>query len=168
MKIIIMQGLPGSGKSTWIKENHPNAVVCSADHYFTDPKTGEYKFNPAEIGEAHEACFRSFLDCLNTRDGFAVATYNDIVVDNTNLSLWEMYPYISVALVHGYPVEVVRICADPEVCASRNVHGVPRETILRMAGRMEKPLKFWECSFREVQYYRGVGYVNEKGEVDKV
>jgi predicted kinase len=143
MKVIVMQGLPGSGKSTWIKNNCPGAVVCSADHYFTDRETGEYKFDPTKIGEAHKECLRAFLDATEAEEDL-------VVVDNTNLSLWEMATYIQVAAARGYTVEVVRIMADPGVCAQRNVHGVPLKTILQMADRMEQPLFFWPCKVKTV------------------
>jgi predicted kinase len=141
MKIIIMQGLPGSGKSTYAAQNYPEAKVCSADNYFMFG--GEYKFDPSLLEKAFQACMRQFLWLTKHEEP-------TIVVDNTNLSLWEMAPYIQVGAALGYEVEVIRANADLETCISRNVHGVPRETILRMAERMEKPLPFWACSFREV------------------
>jgi predicted kinase len=32
--VYVMMGVPGSGKSTWIRNNVPGALVASADHYF--------------------------------------------------------------------------------------------------------------------------------------
>jgi predicted kinase len=145
MKVIIMQGLPGSGKSTWIKNNCPEAVICSADHYFLDRETGEYKFDATKIGEAHKECLQKFLE--QTEGPLAEDL---VVVDNTNLSLWEMATYIQVAAARGYTVEVVRILADPGICAQRNVHGVPATMIYRMADRMEEPLRFWPVTVKTV------------------
>lgn len=31
MKLIILSGVAGTGKSTYVKENYPNAVVVSSD-----------------------------------------------------------------------------------------------------------------------------------------
>ena len=31
MKLVILSGVAGTGKSTYIKENYPNAVVVSSD-----------------------------------------------------------------------------------------------------------------------------------------
>jgi predicted kinase len=139
-QLIIMQGLPGSGKSTWAKNHYPTAAVCSADDFFV--VGGEYKFDPTKIGEAHKACFCRFLELV---EGYPI-----IVVDNTNPTLWELSPYIRVGEAKGYEVTVVRVKTDPETCASRNVHGVPRQVILGMAKRIEKPLPFWNCTFQEV------------------
>jgi hypothetical protein len=37
---------------------------------------------------------------------------------------------------------------DPAIAAARNTHGVPRETVLRMARMMQDPPKFWDATFR--------------------
>jgi len=139
-KLIIMQGLPGSGKSTWAKNNCPTAAIVSTDDFFM--VDGRYVFDPNKISQAHNACFCRFLEL--------VEGYPNIVIDNTNMTLWEMAPYIRVGEAKGYKVEVVRVNADPKLCASRNVHGVSIFTIWRMSDRMEDPPGFWNCRFREV------------------
>ena len=58
-RVIIMRGLPGSGKSTEAKSyilTH-GAVVVSADDFFM--VAGKYRYNPAKIGDAHVACMRA-------------------------------------------------------------------------------------------------------------
>lgn len=132
MKVIILRGLPGSGKSTWVKNHCPNAYVCSADHYFE--KDGEYKFNPQSLGAAHGSCMRSFIDAL-------VEQRPLVVVDNTNVTLVEISPYFSVAQAFGYEVEIV--CVDAlkkfsvKDLSERNVHGVPHKSIVAMESRWE-------------------------------
>jgi ABC-type multidrug transport system ATPase subunit len=42
-KLYVMRGLPGSGKTSWIKANINGASTASADHYFYTG--GEYRFN---------------------------------------------------------------------------------------------------------------------------
>lgn len=44
VEIIIMQGVSGSGKSTYIKSTFPAATVVSADHFFINAATGIYEF----------------------------------------------------------------------------------------------------------------------------
>ena len=144
-----MQGVSGSGKSTWIRENAPGAIVCSADDYFMIE--GEYRFDPSKLGEAHKACLRGWIEALNERLVRCVAPYDScIVCDNTNTSLWELAPYVQTAAALGYEVTVVRCVAPTALAASRNLHGVPAGTVEAMACRLEKPLPFWPCEFREV------------------
>jgi len=142
MRVIIMQGTPGSGKSTEASGFGPDATIVSADHYFEDPITGEYRFNPAKLGEAHASCMRSFLRACEDASAASV-----IVVDNTNITIDQMSPYYLVARAYKASVEVRRVACDPEVAAARNSHGVPRETVLRMARMMQDPPKFWDCTF---------------------
>ncbi len=39
--LILLRGLPGSGKSTFAKTMWSELVVCEADDYFVDKETGE-------------------------------------------------------------------------------------------------------------------------------
>lgn len=133
MNVIILRGVPGSGKSTYVKRN-PNAVVVSADHYFTDDK-GLYNFDPTKLPLAHAKCLREFVDALlNHRDWEQDV---EIVVDNTNTSVMEVAPYAALALAYGASLRVVTLKCDPVAAAARNVHGVPESTVLAMAKRLE-------------------------------
>ena len=134
MKVVIMRGAPGSGKSTWVKKNLPGAEVFSADSYFM--QDGEYKFDPARLPQVHDTCLRSFLLAVwHPKD-------RDIVVDNTNTKAFEIAPYYRLAEAFGYGVEVVWVVAPAEVCKARNVHNVPPATIDAMVNGVE-PLPPW-------------------------
>lgn len=128
--VIILRGIPGSGKSTWTKANAPEgAVVCSADHFFE--KEGEYKFDPRQLPAAHGSCLMKFV-------GAVADPRNTVVVDNTSTTAVEVAPYASLALAYGHELRVVTLKVDPEVAHERNVHGVPLEGIRAMARRLEE------------------------------
>jgi hypothetical protein len=67
-------------------------------------------------------------------------------VDNTNTSSWEIAPYYALSEAFDIPVRIVRIKVSPETAFNRNIHGVQKETISRMAERMhENQLpSFWK------------------------
>jgi len=131
--VIILQGVPGSGKSFFANEFVSRArgksVVCSADDYFYKLGGGKYAFDVSKLGEAHGACFRKFIAAV--QEGVEV-----VIVDNTNTTTTEIAPYVLGGEAHGYTVEVIRVVCDPVVAAARNTHGVPEKAILAMAGRI--------------------------------
>ena len=132
-KLIIMRGLPGSGKSTYLNsfiEGIKGVVVCSADHYFMI--TGEYKFDPRLLKQAHESC--KYNAAIAMQEGVEL-----IIIDNTNTQKWEYEDYLHMAAKHGYNVVVHKVgnTDDLELYAKRNTHGVPLTALQRMAARWE-------------------------------
>lgn len=137
-KVVIMRGLPGSGKSHYAKKNFPGAITLSSDHYFIN-SDGEYVYDPAKIGSAHAWCFKSFVKCL-----MECVSIDALVVDNTNISAVEIAPYVMAANAFGVKdVSIVTVQCDPKKAHARNKHGVPEDIILKMAAGLELPLPPW-------------------------
>ncbi|MCK4671259.1 MAG: ATP-binding protein [Candidatus Aegiribacteria sp.] len=131
VKVFIMRGLPGAGKTTWIRNNLPDAFICSADNYFLD-KEGNYKFDNLLISEAHESCLKCFAEILTSHEDEAEKESLVIVVDNTAIRAWEISPYYNLAKAYGHDVKVVHIKCDSDLAHSRNIHEVPLERVEKM------------------------------------
>jgi len=137
--VLILRGLPGSGKSSLVKTVVERFAltsspwVCSADHYFTD-KSGHYNFDLKLLSKAHNACMSKYLDGMLSGERF-------IVVDNTSSTRWEYENYLKVAKIGGYEIQVREIrCPDEKsarVFAGRNTHNVPVAAVLAMWKRWE-------------------------------
>lgn len=148
----ILSGLPGSGKSTiavqmaknFEHETGERAVVVSTDHFFLDVD-GVYTFDPTKIADAHVDCFRRFHAAVNQDDGVVGL----VVVDNTNLTAWEISPYrLAAQAARGggcSVIDIVRVACDAEVAFARQTHGVPAHVFEMMVAqfRDEKLPGFW-------------------------
>ena len=149
-RVVIMRGLSGSGKSTFASEiacESEHAVIVSADHFFEIGLNREYHFDVMKLGKAHQACFRNFMEAVD--DGVEL-----IIVDNTNSSDMEISPYYLAGESFGYDVSILEIVCDAELAASRNSHGVPRGTIVKMAERMAKGSlpPWWKVNCRNAEH----------------
>jgi predicted kinase len=139
-KVVLLRGLSGCGKSTKAMEMYwaaddcgKSAVICSADKYFERPD-GYYAFDAKELPQAHQWCQQEAEMAM-------VHRVDLVIIDNTNTRRWEMEPYLKMANRYMYEVEEVIVGGkeekDIQIYASRNKHGVPIESIRRMASRWE-------------------------------
>lgn len=126
MQVIIMRGIPGSGKSTYVRDQlaskFSRGMYVSTDDFFVCGST--YRFDPKRISEAHASCLRHFVDAV--RDDCTC------FVDNTNTTAVEIAPYYALALAYGADVKIVRMVTPFEVAVTRNTHNVPISTIWKM------------------------------------
>ncbi|RXG70025.1 2',3'-cyclic-nucleotide 3'-phosphodiesterase [Armadillidium vulgare] len=94
--MVILRGLPGSGKSTiakHIERKHISCRICSADNFFM--KDGEYVYDRSLIKEAHAQCQENAIKAVEEQ-------ISVVVIDNTNLKLWEMNFYLNLAKKFHY------------------------------------------------------------------
>ncbi len=135
MKVVILRGLPGSGKSTWIRTLTGKSYyeVFSADSFHM--VGNEYRFDPKRVSYAHNECFKGYVSCLMVEKKTEY-----VIVDNTNTSLVELAPYVRVAEAFGIPYEIKYFFCDPIASMRRNVHQVPPNTILKMYDNLTREI----------------------------
>lgn len=131
MKVVLMRGLPGSGKSTWIKANHPGAWVISADAFLME--NGVYNWTVPRLTQAHQKCMAAFIVALGSNTPV-------IVLDNTNLRARDLRFYVEEAEKAGAEIEIRTILADSEECQRRQTHNVPASTFAKLVERFSNPL----------------------------
>jgi len=135
-------------------------MIISADDYFMSD--GKYKFDKLQLTKAHGQCLKLFVALVKPdkkvvilsglpgsgKSKFATTVDADIVVDNTNLSVAEIAPYVALSMAYGAHYQIIRIKCDPSVAFARCTHGVPKETFAKMV-QLEKELvlpSFWRVS----------------------
>ncbi len=153
--LILMRGWQGSGKSMLarhiLKSHDLRSVIFATDDYWMDGD--RYCFDPDRLPSAH------LWNQERTRKHCEKYLSDYVIVDNTNIVIAEMVPYIDIgretghAVVQAIPGDVVLVRrfmtdgneADRDFAlamikhhASRNRHGVPEEAVLHAARRWEE------------------------------
>lgn len=152
MTLYLIRGLPGSGKSTLAKRLVGRDSFFEADQYFTDPVSGDYKFDPFNLRSAHHDCLLRTIDAMRSRyreecfgetdrDGNDVYRnvlhdLRPVAVSNTFSQLWEMEPYMDLVKREEFADWVVCVIECQNDFGS--VHGVPTEAVERMRNRWER------------------------------
>lgn len=119
--LILIRGLPGSGKSTMAKA-FTGFTHLEADMFHM--VNGEYKFDASKIKDAHAWCQHQCEVAL--RHG------ENVVVSNTFTQYWEMKFYRELAITLNIPCHTM-------TCEGwfDSVHNVPQEVIASMRDRWE-------------------------------
>ena len=121
-KLVIIRGLPGSGKSTTAQRFvHDGYKHYEADMYFE--RNGTYQFNPSELGDAHLWC--------QTQTELDLSIGKPVVVSNTFTTFKEVLPYLD--MISSFNDLHIITCTDQ----FGSIHNVPQATLDRMASRMQ-------------------------------
>ena len=120
--LILIRGIPGSGKTTYVKNNLKGYKHYEADQFFE--KDGKYNFDATKLREAHNKCYLNTKKSL--RDG------DKVVVSNTFTRKWELEQYLKLAKNMNKKVKVLRTTKQ-----FKNVHNIPNDKVQEMKDRFE-------------------------------
>jgi len=134
-QLILMQGIPGSGKSVTADALRDllGACIYSTDTFW---EQGEgYNFDASKLTAAHE--WNQSRVARAMAGGVQV-----IIIDNTNIKRRDAKHYQVMAAEHDYQVSVIRVETPIDVCIARQAdrpedRRVPEEIIRRMCNQME-------------------------------
>ena len=129
--LIILRGLPGSGKTTLANLLSENKwPIFSIDSYFTDTVTKEYTFQFDKNHLAYKNCEEQ------TRQAMQAGT-EKIFIDNVFSLDWEMEPYFKLASTYNYSVHIVTV---ENYHGSKNKHNISDEQVKKMAAKYKVKL----------------------------
>lgn len=128
-RVIIMRGIPGSGKSTeaqrWL-DMVPQGIAVSADTFMY---AGDRAWDSDRLEWCHERCQETYVQMLD--EGVPL-----IIVDNTNTKGSDLVFYVQWAERRGYAFSIFQINVDPKVAFERGRHPVPLATLELMGRRL--------------------------------
>jgi len=123
--ILLLRGLPGSGKSELAKvlAEKGKYPILSIDDFFTHPETDDYQFD-------YKANHLAYKSCEERTENLAKAGSEKIIVHNTFTMDWEMEPYFKIASSYDYSIFVVTV---ENYHKGKNKHNVSEEQLLKMS-----------------------------------
>ena len=130
--LILLRGLPGSGKTTLAKvlsENN-SYPIFSVDDFFTNKVTGEYLFNFKDNHLAYKQCEELTKEAIQQNS-------TKIFVHNTFTMEWELEPYFKLAAEFNYELFVLTV---ENYHGKQNTHGVSEEQLQKMADKYKVKL----------------------------
>lgn len=122
-ELVIIRGLPGSGKSTKAKRDFPDHLHYEPDHLFSDTQ-GRYRFDMQLFTEAKDfVCYLA---------DFALARGENVVVTDVLPKLDELRPFYQIADAHNATIKVIDCEGD-----FNNCHRVPVMVLQKMWDEFE-------------------------------
>ncbi|XP_030458062.2 uncharacterized protein LOC115678771 isoform X1 [Syzygium oleosum] len=179
--VIILRGLPGSGKSYLAKMLRDLEVgnggsaprIYSIDDYFmtevekidengASKSSAAIKGKKAAVKKVMEYCYEPEMEeayrssmLKAYKKTVEEGTFTFVIVDDRNLRVADFAQFWAIGKSSGYEVYILEAAyKDPEGCAARNVHGFTLDDIQKMAGQWEEaPALYWQLDVKSL--FRG-------------
>ena len=137
-ELIVMRGIPGSGKSTKAKSLVGQGAIHSTDDVIE--AGGDYNEFFAKMIAAKDFSPLSRVHSTNLKNAIASmkSGVSPVIIDNTNIKQNESKAYVTAALEMGYAdnnikfVDIGTAGLEAADLAKRNAHGVPLDKIEMM------------------------------------
>lgn len=131
MKLVLLVGLPASGKSTWLARQGFPALSSDAVRVLLTDDVHSQKVN--------RLVFKTLRYLAKARlEAGAEVTY----IDSTALGVWERRCWVRLAQMHGCPIEAMFFDVPLAECKRRNARRarkVPEDVLDKMAARLVPP-----------------------------
>lgn len=144
--LYMLIGVPGSGKTTWIKNNKHNAIVASTDDYI--------EASAAKQGKTYSEVFKDVINYANAQMKqdlqFAIKNDRDIIWDQTNLTVKSRRDKLK-SIPNNYRKVAVFFSVPNDLrdrLASRPGKTIPEPVIISMINQLQPPTK--EEGFDEI------------------
>jgi len=139
-KLILLRGLPGSGKSTFAEFlaqflfhscDSANVKEFSTDSYFVNAD-GEYVFKAENLRRNHYKCQTAVRDFFIGNSATPHRIHNVAIVHNTSTTEFEVDVYKKIA--DDFGAQFISLIVENRH-GNKNVHAVPKEAIERITKR---------------------------------
>jgi predicted kinase len=120
-ELVIIRGLPGSGKTTYANSNYSSYLHYDLDHLFED-RNGKYRFDEQQRAVAEQLLYMQV--------DFALARGENVVVTEIFPNEIFLEPYKALAIYHGSKIKILTMQTGSKLCKS--VHKLPITVFNRM------------------------------------